>query len=323
MSVSVVRRTPARVVRTCAAGAVVAAVLLAAPSVSPARAGASAAPSPPARSFIRSAGQLNAPRTIIVVNGGPGLDSQFTFRGLKDLASGSRRVVAYDQRGVGRTPMPQSGTTVNLDYTIDAFVADLEALRLRLGVDRIDVLGHSFGALIGAAYAATHPKRVRTLILVSGLPMSVKAQWEGDARFEQRLVALQQKGIVPEVVPELCAARGRALVPVYVGDPSRAREIGTALGPSTCDDSVDLVVNESIVNDPRRLVLERALARYQGQALVVIGARDPFGAVWADDAARPLRGAHLTKRVLPNAGHFLWLESPTFLPLLRSFLDRT
>ena len=297
--------------------------MLAPTPVSPARAGVGAAPSPPARSFTRSAGPVNAPRTVIVVNGGPGLDSQFTFRGLKGLASGSRRVVAYDQRGVGRTPMPQSGTTLNPDYTIDALVADLEALRLRLGVDRIDVLGHSFGALIGAAYAATHPGKVRTLILVSGLPMSVKAQREGDARFEERLDALQSQGIVPKAVPELCAARNQALLPVYVGDPSRASAIGAALGPSRCDDSVAVVVNESIVNDPRRPVLERALARYRGQALVVIGAHDPFGAVWADDAAMPLRSARLTKRVLPNAGHFLWLESPIFLPLLRSFLNRT
>jgi pimeloyl-ACP methyl ester carboxylesterase len=132
-----------------------------------------------------------------------------------------------------------------------------------------------------------------------------------------------RKGIVPKAVPESCAARNQALLPVYVGDPGRARAIGAALGPSSCDDVVDAIVNDSIVTDPRRQALERALARYRGPALVVIGARDPFAAVWAGDAARPLRGARLTKRVVPNAGHFLWLESPAFMPLLRSFLNRT
>ena len=40
-------------------------------------------------------------------------------------------------------------TTINLD----AFVADIDALRQMLGYDRIDVLGHSFGALIALEYA--------------------------------------------------------------------------------------------------------------------------------------------------------------------------
>ena len=248
-----------------------------------------AATSSSARSFIRSAGPVDAPRTLIVINGGPGLDSQFTFRGLKGLATASRRVIAYDQRGVGRTPMPQTGNTLNTDYTVDAFVADLEVLRIRLGVSRIDVLGHSFGALIAAAYAARHPTRVRSLILAAGLPMSVEAQFEGDARFEKRLALLQRRGLVPKVVPDGCAERNRALLPVYLGDPTRAGTIERALGPSRCDDLVGSIVNDSIISDPRRQELARAQSRFRGPALVVIGALDPFGAVWADDGAEPFR----------------------------------
>ena len=284
---------------------------------------AAVAASPPARSFIRSAGPVDAPRTLILVHGGPGLDSQFTFRGLKSLASSSRRVVAFDQRGVGRTPMPQTGNRLNTDYTIDAFVTDLEALRVRLGVARIDVLGHSFGALLAAAYAARHPTRVRSLILASALPMSVEAQFEGDARFEKRLQLLQRRGLVPKVVPDTCAERNRALLPVYLGDPTRARAIGLALGSSRCDDLVGSLVNDAIISDPRRGELSRTRAGYRGPALVVIGARDPFGAIWADDAAEPFGDARLTKRILPHAGHLLWLESPRFMPLVESFLART
>lgn len=291
--------------------------------VATAAVGAAAAAPTPARSFLRTAGPVDASRTLILVNGGPGLDSQFTFRGLKGLASASRRVVAYDQRGVGRTPMPRVGNTVNANYAIDAFVADLEALRIRLGADRIDLLGHSFGALVAAAYAAIHPDRVRSLTLAAGLPLSVEAQFEGDARFEQRLVRLQRAGLVPKVVPASCAERNRALLPVYVGDPSRARSIGASLGPSRCDDVVGSIANDAIVSDPRRRKLALGRAPYRGPLLVVIGALDPFGAVWAEDAARPFGGARLTKRVLPAAGHFLWLESPAFLPLVRSFLART
>ncbi len=271
----------------------------------------------PVRSFIRSAGPADAPRTLVLVNGGPGYDSQQVFRGFKRLASSTLRVVAYDQRSMGRTPAPRS---VPADYSLDAFVSDLEALRIRLGVEQIDVLGESFGSLVAAAYTAAHPDRVRSLTLLSGLPMAVKAQYEGDARFEKRLRSLQQRGLVPKSVPELCAARSRALLPVYVGNPRRARSVGAALGPFRCDDSVSALANEAILYDPRRPKLEAALARYRGPALVMIGALDPFGAAWADDNAAPLRSAQVTKRIIPNAGHFLWIESPTLFPTLRAFL---
>jgi pimeloyl-ACP methyl ester carboxylesterase len=273
----------------------------------------------PAQSFIRSAGPVGAGRTLIVVNGGPGYDSQQMFRGFRGLASSSRRVVAYDQRGVGRTPAPHSKDGL-VDYSLDAFVADLEAIRVRLGVQRIDVLGHSFGALVASAYAAAHPDRVRSLMLVSGLPMSVRAQEQGDERFERRVAALQRRGVIPKTIPDSCAERANVLLPVYVGHPTAARAIGTKLGPFRCDDLVGAIVNDAILADPRRRRLEVALARFHGPVLVAIGALDPFGAVWADDDASPLRGARVTKAVLPGAGHMLWLESPAFFPALRSFL---
>jgi len=277
----------------------------------------------PAASFIRSAGPIGAKRTVIVVNGGPGIDSQFTFRGFKGLSSATRRVIGYDQRGVGRTPMPESGSTVNVDHSLDAYVADLEAIRVRLRVARIDLVGHSFGALVASAYTATHPKRVRSLTLVSGLPMSSTAQHEGDARFEKRLTRLQRTGVIPNAIPDSCHERNRALLPVYVGNPDRALAIGKALGTYRCDDLVGAIANDSIISDPRRQQLEYALAQYRGPALVAIGALDPFGLEWANDDARPLRQAHVTKKILPKVGHFPWLESPTFIPLLRTFINRT
>ena len=256
---------------------------------------------------------------MIVVNGGPGYDSQSTFRGLKVLASTSLRVVAYDQRGVGRTTAP-AGPKGLPEYTLMALVSDLEALRVRLGAKRIDLLGHSFGALVAAAYTAIHPARVRSLTLAAGLPMSLAAQHEGDARFDRRVASLQRRGLLPKVIPEGCAASSQVLLPAYLGNLARAPTVAAALGVSRCNDLVATLENNSIETDPLRHKLQSRLANYRGPALVVIGARDPFGSAWATDDAAPLRNARLTKRVLANAGHFVWLESPAFIPLVRSFI---
>ncbi|MCH7603357.1 MAG: prolyl aminopeptidase, partial [Planctomycetes bacterium] len=74
---------------------------------------------------------------------------------------GHYRVVIFDQRGAGRsTPL---GETEN--NTTGHLVADIEALRERLGIERWQVFGGSWGSTLALAYAQAHPERVTGLIL--------------------------------------------------------------------------------------------------------------------------------------------------------------
>ncbi|MDP6868169.1 MAG: alpha/beta fold hydrolase [Acidimicrobiales bacterium] len=78
----------------------------------------------------------------------PGLEDHFTC-------------VRYDLRGHGESPIPP------VPYTLVDLVDDLEALRVRLGHDRIHVIGHSLGGQIGPAYARAHPEHAASVILLS------------------------------------------------------------------------------------------------------------------------------------------------------------
>ena len=69
--------------------------------------------------------------------------------------------ISYDLRGHGDSPAPAP------PYALDDLVADLEALREKLGVERAHVIGHSLGGMIGPAYARAHPERVLSLGLLS------------------------------------------------------------------------------------------------------------------------------------------------------------
>lgn len=69
--------------------------------------------------------------------------------------------VTYDLRGHGESPVPQP------PYTLDELVEDLEALRQKLGHEKIHIIGHSLGGMIGPAYAKAFPKRTLTLGLLS------------------------------------------------------------------------------------------------------------------------------------------------------------
>ena len=104
-----------------------------------------------------------AGRPLVVVNGGPGVAHDYLLPSpVWDQLARNRRVVMYDQRGVGRSSPVKPGTPITLADQL----ADLEAVRKSLGADQIDLLGHSYGGYLVMAYAARHPERVKHLLIV-------------------------------------------------------------------------------------------------------------------------------------------------------------
>lgn len=101
---------------------------------------------------------------LFLLHGGPGGDhSSFKLNSepLRDTA----QMVYVDHRGSGRSAVtdPESCT---LDQNID----DVDALRRHLGLERISVLGSSYGGMVAQGYAIRYPDRVANLILVSTAP---------------------------------------------------------------------------------------------------------------------------------------------------------
>ena len=69
--------------------------------------------------------------------------------------------VRYDLKGHGDSPAPPA------EYELKDMVADLEAIRTRLGHNKISIVGHALGGMIAAAYARAHSHRTRSLALLS------------------------------------------------------------------------------------------------------------------------------------------------------------
>jgi proline iminopeptidase len=100
---------------------------------------------------------------LIVVNGGPGFDHSYLHVAAAwDTLAKNRRIIFYDQRGNGRSSPLKLGQSCNLADQI----ADLEALRAHLGVEKWDMLGHSWGGYLSMAYSARHPERIAHLLIV-------------------------------------------------------------------------------------------------------------------------------------------------------------
>lgn len=104
----------------------------------------------------------------MLCHGGPGLWDYFD--GVAELLRDSVRSVRWDQRGCGRSE--RRGP-----YAVERFVADLDAVRAQCGVERVDLLGHSWGAMLALRYALAHPDRVRSLVYVSGVGVDPGQPW--------------------------------------------------------------------------------------------------------------------------------------------------
>lgn len=103
-------------------------------------------------------------KPVVVLHGGPGTGSAPMAR--QHFAPEVYRIVQFDQRGCGRsTPSVASSADGLRANTTWHLIADMERLRERLGIERWQIFGGSWGATLGLAYAQAHPDRVTELVL--------------------------------------------------------------------------------------------------------------------------------------------------------------
>lgn len=100
---------------------------------------------------------------VVVVHGGPGGGTSPSLRRYFDPKR--YRIILFDQRGCGLSKPHASEDLALEDNTTWHLVADMEALRAHLGIEKWAVFGGSWGSTLSLAYAITHPDRVLGLIL--------------------------------------------------------------------------------------------------------------------------------------------------------------
>ena len=104
------------------------------------------------------------------LHGGPGYNAA-TFEGTtaQQLSTHGLFVIVYDRRG-GKKQRPEAS------YTFEESVADIESMYKQFGLVRASLIGHSFGGMVGIAFANRYPGRVQSLVLV-GAPVDLQASF--------------------------------------------------------------------------------------------------------------------------------------------------
>ena len=100
---------------------------------------------------------------LVVVHGAIGLGAAY-MRGL-DRWADEFQLVYYDQRGSGGT---QLGDPDRVSFA--GAIDDLDGLREALGIDRVNLIGHSAGAILAAMYAGTRPESTSSVVLLNTAP---------------------------------------------------------------------------------------------------------------------------------------------------------
>ena len=128
------------------------------------------------RTWYRIAGDGEAPGKlpILALHGGPGVPHDY-LEPIAALAETGRRVIFYDQLGCGNSDQPHDTSL----WTIPLYVEEVGAIRAALGLDRVHLLGQSWGGMLAMEYALTRPAGLASLIIESS-PASIP-QWVAEA----------------------------------------------------------------------------------------------------------------------------------------------
>lgn len=261
---------------------------------------------------------------VVVLHGGPGLTSAYLADDLAPLARG-RSVVFYDQRGAG-------GSTLVADAAgLDAqrFVDDLDAVRRHFGLERLTLVGHSWGAGVAALYAMRHPDRLSRMVLVGPMPLrrgeldrsfaaiAASRPPEDAERFRAARDAVRADPGNAEACRAFYAlwfrpffadpvAMARMRGDFCAGSPEALRNGGLNVGRHTMASLGDFDWRES-------------LQRITAPVLVLHGSREVIPVSAAEEWAAAFPDARL--QLVEGAGHFPYVEAPdAFFPAIETFL---
>jgi pimeloyl-ACP methyl ester carboxylesterase len=170
-------------------------------------------------------------KPAVFVHGGPGAGADARSRRFFDPRR--YRIVVFDQRGCGRS-RPHASLVDNTTWHL---VADMEQLRVHLGIERWLVFGGSWGSTLALAYAQTHPKRV-TEIVLRGIFMLRK--WEIDWFYQSGASAIfPDRWEDYRANPETRARRSRrrVLPQAHEPEPQDANQgCARVVGLGSCDE---------------------------------------------------------------------------------------
>lgn len=250
---------------------------------------------------------------IIILHGGPGMmNSSYLIPGMLELAK-TNRVIVYDQRGSGKS----SNTVIGYNQmNLEKFTIDLDLLVRGLSLDKVILIGHSWGGIIAMNYATEHPENVSKLILMDTAPADHQGiiEFEEAARLKTQAIAKEVAPLYSEETLEQMDIKDikhlySKLFISYVYNPEDAKKINLDFSKTSVISGVrsmqELVKSVWMNKD---FNLFPSLKRMRIPTLIIYGKEDltPINCVQKINEA--IKGSKIY--YIENCGHFPFIEKP-------------
>ena len=271
----------------------------------------------------------SGPEVLIAVHGGPGNTMHSILRDLEPLAA-SRTVIYYDQRGNGASDLIRDRNKLS----VSKHIADLEAIRKHFKLDKMTLLGNSWGGMLISFYAAAHPDRVERLILhnpgepsraflydaVDEIQARIRSRYNEEQRKRWAFVSNSKTWMEAKDPRAICREFFAMILPIYL---ARVESMSKFKG-DVCAGSEDAVRQQQFVNGQVWISLGdfnvlSSLAVVKAPVLIIHGAADPIPVRSSEAWATGFPNARLL--LIKNAGHISHVETPEiFFPAVETFL---
>jgi len=266
--------------------------------------------------------------TLIMLHGGPGLNFDYMAPDLEPLEE-SFTLIYYDQRGSGRSSLVSEPDLL----TVDAHVADVEAVRRYFGLGKLTIFGHSWGAMLSAFYVLEHPGNLSKMVFSSPGPPRLTPYMEQlqpnimawmdryeKAKLEQLKEARKDTTINAMTS---CEAFWELFIRGYFADPHDMETIRSMKG-SFCSGSERAIRNGDIVSintweSMGEFDLRDNLHEIHIPVLIISGTEDIFPEESMLEWKAALPDTRLV--LLDRAGHYPQIERPNeFFQKVKEFL---
>ncbi len=258
---------------------------------------------------------------LVVLHGGPGLSHEYFLPHLESLAD-EYQLIFYDQRASGRSPKDVPPESVNTEN----YIKDLEGIREHFGLDKVSLIGHSWGGLLALHYALAYPERTQRLIIVDSAPPNAELD---DVNFKCREARRSEEDL--KKIQEIMGSEAfRKLEPEAVKNYFQTSEKVKFFNP-------DLMSNMKLSLDREKIeklmwvgqLMNPHLADYDivedlssitCPLLIIHGDYDTIPVESARLIHKQVKGSKLV--ILKDCGHFPFIEAPgIFTREVKAFLD--
>jgi proline iminopeptidase len=268
--------------------------------------------------YVAAGPKLLRRPTVVLLHGGPGMDSSGGVRHIAAQLGDIAHVVVYDHRGNGR-----SGGWDDRDaWRLDRWADDVVALCAALGIEAPIVMGASFGGFVAMRYASRHPDHPAGLALLNtSARYAPEVSVEAFRRLGGEVVADIVRRDFEEGTEETSNLFVEHALPIMSRHPDALALSRDMVARTVLHQAVELHFNAT---EGKAMDLRPELAAVRCPTLVVSGEHDPITPPVCGEEIAAALPAHLSEYVcLAGAGHMLSLDAPAELSAtLRAFIER-